>query len=101
MLLELHQVLCREHFPGQPVTVPEHPLTEAPFPNIQPELPVAQLHYSYIFISLRSRSPSFPMQNVQQIVLVSLDGFVSFLGLGVFGWLVWLPSALTKRIWLP
>ncbi|KAJ7401682.1 hypothetical protein BTVI_93221 [Pitangus sulphuratus] len=33
--LELCQVWCCDHFPGEPVLVPNHPLGEEPFSNIQ------------------------------------------------------------------
>ncbi|KAK4807107.1 hypothetical protein QYF61_018448 [Mycteria americana] len=35
---------CRDHFPGEPVPVTDHPLSEEPFPNVQSELPLRQLH---------------------------------------------------------
>jgi len=36
-LLELWQAQCHDRFPGDPVPVPDHPLSEVPFPDIQPE----------------------------------------------------------------
>ncbi|KAK4818862.1 hypothetical protein QYF61_020081 [Mycteria americana] len=44
MLLELWQAWCRDHFPGEPVPVTDHPPSEEPFPNVQSELPLMQLH---------------------------------------------------------
>uniref|UniRef100_U3J0N7 Rho GTPase activating protein 8 n=1 Tax=Anas platyrhynchos platyrhynchos TaxID=8840 RepID=U3J0N7_ANAPP len=41
MLLELHQAQCCDYCPGEPVPVP---LSEEPFPNIQPDHPLSQLH---------------------------------------------------------
>ncbi|KAK4806763.1 hypothetical protein QYF61_005559 [Mycteria americana] len=38
------QAWCRDHFPGEPVPVIDHPLSEEPFPNVQSELPPTQLH---------------------------------------------------------
>ena len=43
-LLELWQTRCCGHCPGEPVPVLNHPLGEEPFPNIQPEPPLMQLH---------------------------------------------------------
>ncbi|KAK4807096.1 hypothetical protein QYF61_018437 [Mycteria americana] len=43
-LLELRQAWCCDHFPGEPVPVTNHPLSEEPFPNVQSELPLRQLH---------------------------------------------------------
>ncbi|GAB0194069.1 myocardial zonula adherens protein [Grus japonensis] len=43
-LLELSQARCCDHFPGEPVPVPNHPLGEEPFPDIQPKPPLSQLH---------------------------------------------------------
>lgn len=39
MFFELHQVWCCDHFPGEPVLVPNHPLSKESFPNVQLELP--------------------------------------------------------------
>ncbi|GAB0202878.1 cAMP-dependent protein kinase inhibitor alpha [Grus japonensis] len=44
MLLELSQAQCCDHFPREPVPVPDHPLSEEPFPDIQPKPPRLQLH---------------------------------------------------------
>ena len=41
MLLELWQAWCFDHFP---VPVTDHPLSEEPFPIVQPELPLIQFH---------------------------------------------------------
>ncbi|KAK4806146.1 hypothetical protein QYF61_001069 [Mycteria americana] len=38
------QAWCRDHFPGEPVPVTDHPLSEEPFPYVQSELPLTQLH---------------------------------------------------------
>lgn len=38
-LLGIWQALCFDHFP-----VPNHPLVEEPFPDIQPEPPLIQLY---------------------------------------------------------
>ena len=43
-LLELRQVWCRDHFSGDPVPVTDHPPREEPFPHVQYELPLTQLH---------------------------------------------------------
>jgi len=43
-LLELWQVGCRHCFPGEPVPVTKHALSEEPFPQVQSELSLAQLH---------------------------------------------------------
>ncbi|GAB0184693.1 hypothetical protein GRJ2_000934600 [Grus japonensis] len=43
-LLELSQARRCDHFPGEPVPVPNHPLSEEPFPDIQPKPPPSQLH---------------------------------------------------------
>ena len=42
-LLELWQAWCRDHLPGEPVPVTNHPLSEEPFPNVQSEFPLTQL----------------------------------------------------------
>lgn len=42
--LELWQAWCHDQFPGEPVAVPDLPLSEEPFPNIQPEPHLSQLH---------------------------------------------------------
>lgn len=42
--LELWQAWCHNDFPGEPVLVTDHPLSEEPSPNVQSELPLAQLH---------------------------------------------------------
>ena len=44
MLLELWQVQCHDHCPEEPVSVPDHPLGEEPFPGTYPEPPLSQLH---------------------------------------------------------
>ena len=44
MLLELWQAWCRNQSPGEPIPVTDHPLSEEPFPNVQSELPLTQLH---------------------------------------------------------
>ena len=44
MLLELGQAWCHVHFPGDPVPVTGHPLSEEHFPNVQSELPLTELH---------------------------------------------------------
>lgn len=38
-LLEFWQAWCCDHFPGEPVPVPDHHPSEEPFPNVQSELP--------------------------------------------------------------
>lgn len=38
-LLELSQAWSNDQFPGEPVPVPEHPLSEEPLPNAHTELP--------------------------------------------------------------
>ena len=43
MLLEYHQAWCRDCLPGEPIPVLRHPPGEEPFPNIQPEPPLAHL----------------------------------------------------------
>ncbi|KAM4793343.1 uncharacterized protein ACIQIH_013099 isoform 1-T2 [Cyanocitta cristata] len=42
-LLELCHAWGCEHFPGEPVPVPNHPLSEEPFRNVQPKPPLTQL----------------------------------------------------------
>ena len=42
MHLEFCQARCHDHFPGEPVLMPDHPFCEEPFPNIQPELPLSR-----------------------------------------------------------
>jgi len=32
------------HLPAEPVPGTDHPLSEEPFPDVQPELPLMQLH---------------------------------------------------------
>lgn len=44
MLLELWQACCRIHIPRETFAVIIHPLSEKPFLNDQPELPLAWLH---------------------------------------------------------
>lgn len=44
MLLELQQACCHIHVCGKPFPVVMHPLSEKPFFNDQPELPLALLH---------------------------------------------------------
>lgn len=44
MLLEPWQVWCCDPFPGKPVPVTDHPLSEEPSPYVQSELPLAQLN---------------------------------------------------------
>jgi len=34
---------CHDNFPGEPVPVTDHLLSEEPFPNVQSELPLTQL----------------------------------------------------------
>lgn len=41
MFLEPQLAWCRDHFLGEPVPGPDHPLGEEPFTNIQSEFPVA------------------------------------------------------------
>ncbi|XP_051655216.1 uncharacterized protein LOC127476367 [Manacus candei] len=43
-LPELSQSWYCDHFPGEPVPVPSHPLGEGSFSNIQPRPPLTQLH---------------------------------------------------------
>uniref|UniRef100_A0A8C5JBU5 Uncharacterized protein n=1 Tax=Junco hyemalis TaxID=40217 RepID=A0A8C5JBU5_JUNHY len=43
MILKLWRGCGRGHFPEEPVVVPDHPLGEEHFPNIQPKPPLAQL----------------------------------------------------------
>lgn len=40
----LWQTWCHDHFPGEAVPVTDHPLTEEPLPNVQPQVPLMQLH---------------------------------------------------------
>lgn len=35
---------CHDQFPGQRFVVPDHPVGEELFTNVQPELPLMQLH---------------------------------------------------------
>ena len=44
MVLELWQAWCRDSFPGEPVPVTNHPLSEESFSNVQSELHLTQLH---------------------------------------------------------
>ncbi|KAJ7418363.1 hypothetical protein BTVI_29591 [Pitangus sulphuratus] len=44
MLLELRQAWCCDHFREEPVPVPNHPLSEEPFSNIQPKPPLTSGH---------------------------------------------------------
>lgn len=44
MFLEYWQAQCGDYCLGEPVPMPEHPLSEEPFPKIQPEPPLLQLH---------------------------------------------------------
>lgn len=44
MFLEFQQVWCHKHFPGEPVLVSNHTLSEKTTPNIQLEPPLMQLH---------------------------------------------------------
>ena len=39
-LLELQQAQCHDHCPGEPIPQPHYPLSEEPFPDIQPEPPI-------------------------------------------------------------
>lgn len=39
-LFEIQQAWCRDHDPGEPVPVPDHPLGGEPSPDTQPELPL-------------------------------------------------------------
>lgn len=43
-LLELWQAQCCDHFPWEPVPVPNFPLDEEPSSDIQLEPPPSQLH---------------------------------------------------------
>lgn len=43
MLVKLQEAQCCDHLPGESVAVPNHPLSEKSFPDIQPEPPVSQL----------------------------------------------------------
>jgi len=43
-ILELQQAWCHDRFPGVADPVPDHPLSEEPFSEIQPEPPQSQLH---------------------------------------------------------
>jgi len=43
MLLELGQAWCRDNFPGEPVPVTNHLLSEELFPNVSSELSLTQL----------------------------------------------------------
>lgn len=43
-LLAFCQAWCCDHFPGEPVPVPKHPLGKKPFPDIQPKPTLTQLH---------------------------------------------------------
>ena len=42
-IFELWQAWCSHPFSGEPVSVPNHPVAEEPFPHIQPRPPLAQL----------------------------------------------------------
>lgn len=44
MLSELLTGLVPNHFPEDPVPVTDQPLSEEPFPDVQPECPLMQLH---------------------------------------------------------
>lgn len=44
MLLDLWQAQSRDHFPVEPLAVTSHYLSKEPFPNIQHEPPLSQLH---------------------------------------------------------
>jgi len=42
--LELRQAWCLDNFPGERVPMTDHHLNEEPFPNVQSQLPLTQLH---------------------------------------------------------
>lgn len=44
MLLELQQAWCHDRFPGEPVAVPDHPLSGEPVPSSRPDPSLTQLH---------------------------------------------------------
>lgn len=43
-LHEICQASCCDHCPGEPIAVPDDPLGEETFPNIQPKPPLTELH---------------------------------------------------------
>jgi len=51
-LSELQQAQCHDHGLGEPAPVPDHPLSEEPFPDIQPDSPLLQLYVIPMILSL-------------------------------------------------
>lgn len=56
MLIEAQQVWCRDHSPRESVPVPDHPLGEEHFPNIQSEIPLLWLHAIPFLVTREKRS---------------------------------------------
>lgn len=48
-LLEPCQAWCCHHFPGWPVPVTDHPVSEEHFLNVQPELSLMELHSIFLY----------------------------------------------------
>lgn len=59
---------CHNHFPGEPVLVPDHSLGEEPFPNTHLELLPRQLHAvpSGPFAGQQRASPTGGVAQIQE-----------------------------------